>query len=304
MESTATSAEPSSGPTASVDADTYFRWLEHAHEAHKHGTDVGASLRSIGVPTADVEAIVPGISIPRRESTSSDPQKAVSPSGLPDNARDVLQRAATQLPADRRSGSTPRRTLWALLVALCLVALLALAIRRPKPSPQSLPTPVHAQSDVPAATRQLPAPHLMKDAVHKTHHTFTARPLRAAPRETDESVQDLSHSTSASIMEAPHPETCPPGVDRLGCPSIAGRSHRPQCPYGSLLSGDSCQKIDVPPHAHFEPAGLGWACDAGYVLAEASCTKLRVPQHAHLDFTGRGWQCDPGFEHVGDGCLN
>jgi len=304
-------AKHRSGAVDTIDADTYFQWLRLAYAARDAGDDVIAALRSAGTPSADAQAITCGLDM--LDDRRSGPALAanVVSDGLPDHGIDErrsLTQRDTRLSSRTRSGL--RIAAGGALVALMTVGTVAL-VHRPSERPavasvrptgpgqataaiESRPEPIpRQQGDTLRARPSAPTP----EVAARTHPISRHTP----PKQTNDAT---APDTAAPIStDPPRPESCPPGVDRLGCSNALGRAElESPCPIGFSRVGSSCVPTAIPQHAHAVPTGFGWECDVGFIQTGRSCTKLRVPSNAHVDFTGRSWECDSGYERAGESC--
>ncbi len=306
------------------DTTLYWRWLATATQAHEAGVDVKFALSTSGVPQADADAIATGIEA-YFNGLSKRAWKPANDAGLPDHAHALRMEPANSGGPPRRPG-IPRWCLCTIAVVAMTAVVLALkppltksnganqstiesqSTRPDVEKPRATDLGIVEQdvrraslSHVPHSASAPPsgdASHLVTKEAKATGHTR----LPQAPRISLSSIEVPSVASNSGLIQI-SPGTCPPGVDRLGCPAPRASASRNSCPTGFRVSGQRCEKVDVPPHAHLEPTGLDWACDAGYLEAGARCVKLEVPAHAHLDVTGRAWQCDEGFVLGGNGCI-
>lgn len=289
-----------------VSADVYISWLRGALEV-RPSTSPGmrAALQTANVPTADAEAIVSGVT--RWRSIM------VAPAGIQKGLSDHAIEGKQTLTSESTPSSRRRIRFWILVVALCVcvASLFWLlwshrALNQPDAPQRSDTTPLtvpvtHDSPTAPShvsrktgAGRERHPPN--ENRAHVTHGVPVVADVPSAPP---------TLSTDIRPLQKLHPESCPPGVDRLGCPSATdqtGQNRSTSCPYGYQLRGGTCAEVDVPKHAHFESVGYGWQCDAGYVQDGSTCKTLIVPPHAHLDVSGHGWFCDAGFEPLGGAC--
>ncbi|SIT45309.1 conserved exported hypothetical protein [Paraburkholderia ribeironis] len=102
--------------------------------------------------------------------------------------------------------------------------------------------------------------------------------------------------------------SCPPGVDRLGCPSsnpatTVGHPVASTCPPGYQRDPTGCVMPAMPLHAHRTGGYGGWACDIGYVRSGDSCSPVVVPVNAHPADTSSGWACDFGYHFTVNRCA-
>lgn len=116
------------------------------------------------------------------------------------------------------------------------------------------------------------------------------------------------NSSRASTSTAqPEPSTnapfCPPGVDRVGCPSSSGQRVRNDCPAGMTASPSGCVPMAMPSNAHRISADGQWQCDDGFMRFGSICMAIQAtPPNAHLTGTGTNWECNTGFRRVGNFC--
>ncbi|CAH2904094.1 MAG: hypothetical protein PCALPYG88_7175 [uncultured Paraburkholderia sp.] len=104
------------------------------------------------------------------------------------------------------------------------------------------------------------------------------------------------------------PGSCPPSVDRLGCPGSYSpangtRSATSTCPPGYQRDPTGCVMPAMPLHAHRIAGYVGWACDIGYARAGDGCSQVVVPVNAHPTDTASGWGCNFGYHLTGDRCA-
>lgn len=109
-------------------------------------------------------------------------------------------------------------------------------------------------------------------------------------------------SPSASQPSQPALASCPPGVDRVGCPPSAGWRSRTDCAPGMAVSAGGCVPTAMPPNAHRVNSDGQWQCDDGYLRYGAICMPIRTPANAHLS-NGGGWECNTGYRRFGDACV-
>lgn len=306
------------------DTTLYFRWLATATQAHESGADVKFVLSTSGVPQTDADAIAAGIEA-YFKGLSKRAWKPTNDAGLQDHAHASRMESANSGVQPRRPG-IPRWCLCAIAVVAMTAAVLALKHFLARSNGANQPT-VESQSRLPDAGKphaaELPIvePDVRReDLSHSAHSASTPSADHASHVDTTAAkatwharLPQVQRSSLSSIAVPPvdsnsgsiqtSPGTCPPGVDRLGCPAPRASASRNSCPTGFRVSGARCEKVDIPSHAHLEPTGLDWACDAGYLEAGTRCLKLEVPAHAHLDVTGRAWQCDEGFVTSANGCI-
>lgn len=289
-----------------ISVERYMRWLEIA-VATQTGTSEGklvSLLKEAGAPMADSEAIAAGISNQREGTSRADRAREFIAKARLDNHGGSYQTEKLRGQKTRRDF---RRWMLVGLVGLCSVVVaiggylvhrrvVASDINAVTGQKQNIVvTPKNASSDI-------SAPHL------KAHSHGSGANSGTAPAGTgmkhQEGVRKRPSSLSAggdipmtstasqsfSLQSTPHPESCPPGVDRLGCP-------------GAAMSPPSSTGHIVPPHAHYEATGFGWECNIGYVQHGDACVALHVPVHAHLDISGHGWFCDDGFIQREDVCV-
>ncbi|WP_423394247.1 hypothetical protein [Burkholderia sp. LMG 21824] len=298
------------GSIDTIDADTYFQWLRLAYTARDAGDDVIVALRSAGTPNADAEAIACSLDLPDDPRFAPAVAARTVSDGLPDHG------IGERLSLTRRDGhpSSRERYRWiaacAALVAFAAGGIFAL-LHRPHERPTAASVRPAGQQHAAAAiaNRPTPIPRQQRDSGRAQSSesppalTKHARPL-SPHTSLKQTVNAPALATPAPTpVEAARPESCPPGVDRLGCPGAPGVTERESaCPNGFSRAGSSCVPIAIPQHAHAIPTDFGWECDVGFIQTGRSCTKLRIPHNAHVDFTGRSWQCDAGYERAGESC--
>lgn len=295
----------------SIDANTYFQWLQRACAARDAGVDVIASLLSIGVPDADAEAIALGFGLP--DDTHSAPPVAtgVVSEGLSDHGfteRRISMHRHARAPS--RVRSRRRLAIGAALIVLTAGSAFALLHRKVE-SPSATPAKLARPGQVSPVTKGN-SPDASHQRGHTTlpqvsaPHSAAATHARSTSRRMASKQMDIAYPPDAPSpvpMNSARPESCPPGVDRLGCPGAHGNAAREApCPNGFRRSGQSCDPVAIPLHAREVATGFGWECNSGYIQTGRTCTKLRVPPNAHVDFTGRSWECDPGFERASESC--
>ncbi|WP_176060972.1 hypothetical protein [Paraburkholderia sp. BCC1876] len=289
-----------------ISVERYMRWLEIA-VATQTATSEGklvSLLREAGAPMADSEAIAAGVSNLRAATSKADRARQFIAKARLDNHGGSYQ--AEKL----RGQKTPRdfhRWMLVGLVGLCsaVVAIGGYLIHR-RVVTSDINTATGSQRRIVAkpkhASSDISAPHL------KAHSHASGANSGTTPAGTDMKHQEgrrkrpsslsaggnisMASAASPSLSPQPtsHPESCPPGVDRLGCS-------------GAAMSSPSSAGLVVPPHAHYEATGFGWECNIGYVQNGGACVALHVPVHAHLDISGHGWFCDDGFIQSGDVCV-
>lgn len=78
------------------------------------------------------------------------------------------------------------------------------------------------------------------------------------------------------------------------------------CERGYRRNRDTCEKIEVPPHAFLSERsyGTGWECDRGYHEAGDFCEKIEVPANGYLteSRSGPGWKCERGYRQTASAC--
>jgi hypothetical protein len=112
-----------------------------------------------------------------------------------------------------------------------------------------------------------------------------------------------SPSQAASQSSQPAPPSCPPGVDRVGCPPTSGWRSRTDCAPGMAVSAGGCVPTAMPPNAHRVSSDGQWQCDDGYLRYGAICMPMRTPANAHLSSGGEGWECNTGYRRIGNACV-
>lgn len=112
--------------------------------------------------------------------------------------------------------------------------------------------------------------------------------------------------TSTTAAQAPVPgsvPSCPPGVERLGCPRPLSQQSQNNCPAGMTAGPTGCVPMAMPPNAHRVSTDGQWQCDDGYMRFGAVCMALQsTPANAHLTGTGTDWECNSGFRRIGNAC--
>jgi hypothetical protein len=304
MKHTFSHATPSQNSRTPVDTDVYIQWLATAEDAIRFAGVDASSVTASNVPRCDAEAISQGLRVYHeiRARTHANSR------GLPDHAFDDRRRAATGVALAPRRGVPRWLTFGAATIVLGAAASFAMhRINSPHPSAlasagSSLVETTASEASPSPSPNPVQFKNTQTSRMERTQQETKLRHVvrrRAASEPVHTAIQTEISAPDQTTL--PHPETCPPGVDRLGCPGI-GTGQR-MCPYGYRLSGQTCEKVSVPLHAHYEAVGFGWECDAGYLQTDAGCTRLHVPPNAHLDFTGRAWVCDSGFVRSGEGCI-
>ncbi|ADG14538.1 hypothetical protein BC1002_0436 [Paraburkholderia atlantica] len=100
------------------------------------------------------------------------------------------------------------------------------------------------------------------------------------------------------------PPSCPPGVDRLGCPSSTAQRPRNDCPAGMTTGPTGCVPMAMPANAHRVSDDGQWQCDDGYMRFGAICVAIQsTPSNAHLTGTGTNWECNTGYRRLGNTCV-
>lgn len=165
---------------------------------------------------------------------------------------------------------------------------------------------------------QAPAQVSPDDALSAFFSAFRGKPVAAVPVPTLVAPSNSAAGGEAGVLPQPQrqpsvaqpvlPPSCPPGVDRLGCPQTASNSYArgayaQTCPPGYQRDPTGCVMPAMPPHAHRQDAGGGWVCDFGFVRNGDICAALTTPANAHLANTPSGWECDRGFHQLGDRCA-
>jgi hypothetical protein len=129
-----------------------------------------------------------------------------------------------------------------------------------------------------------------------------------APAPTTSNVSTNTTAASGNPTDSPQPGSCPPGVDRLGCPgsyspTTGARAVTSACPPGYQRDPTGCVMPAMPLHAHRIGGYGGWACDMGYVRANDGCSQVVVPVNAHPADTASGWACNFGYHFTVDRCA-
>lgn len=79
-----------------------------------------------------------------------------------------------------------------------------------------------------------------------------------------------------------------------------------KCERGFEAKGDTCIAISVPENAFLNNSGYGrpWSCNRGFFEENGACTKVSVPANAYFDDAsyGNGWRCVRGFSETGNKC--
>ncbi|MET3214066.1 UNVERIFIED_ORG: hypothetical protein ABIC48_001809 [Burkholderia territorii] len=297
------------GSIDTIDADTYFQWLRLAYTARDAGEDVIVTLRAAGTPEADAQAIACGLDLPDEPRSVPAAGARIVSDGLPDHG--IGERRSIT----RRDGRPSSRVRYGRRVAVS-AAFIAVAaggvfalIHHPSERRAASPARAPGQQHATAAIENRPTsiPRQQRDSRRASSlESPPALTKHGRPLSRDTSLKqtdDTPAHTMPAPMGAARLESCPPGVDRLGCPGAAGRTERESsCPNGFSRAGSSCVPTALPQHAHAIPTGFGWECDVGFIQTGRSCTKVRVPPNAHVDFTGRSWECDSGYERAGESC--
>lgn len=68
--------------------------------------------------------------------------------------------------------------------------------------------------------------------------------------------------------------SCPPGVDRLGCPSALRQPYPTYCPAGTTFGPNGCVPLAMPANAHRVSDDGQWQCDDNYLRYGATCIPL------------------------------
>ena len=112
-------------------------------------------------------------------------------------------------------------------------------------------------------------------------------------------------ATTAAGADAPvNTPSCPPGVDRLGCPNSSAQRVRNDCPAGMTTGPAGCVPMAMPPNAHRVSDDGQWQCDDGFVRFGAVCMAIQsTPSNAHLTGTGMNWECNTGYRRLGNTCV-
>jgi hypothetical protein len=92
-----------------------------------------------------------------------------------------------------------------------------------------------------------------------------------------------SGTTSASQTSATAPRqevtagtpSCPPGVERLGCPSPSRPPPQLYCGPGMTQGPNGCVPIAMPPNAHRVSEDGQWQCDDGFLRYGAVCIPIQ-----------------------------
>lgn len=294
-----------------IDADTYFEWLQLAYTARGAGEDVIVTLRAAATPDADAQAIACGLDLPDEPRSVPAAAARIVSDGLPDQGISERRSIARR---DGRPSSLARYgrrvAVGAALIALAAGGVFAL-IRGPSERLAAPPARPAGQQHAAAAIENRPTsiPRQQRNSGRTSpSESPTALTKHAPPLSRNTSLKQTddapAHTTPPPVpMDAARPESCPRGVDRLGCPGAAGGTERESsCPNGFSRAGSSCVPAAMPQHAHAVPTGFGWECDVGFIQTGRGCTKLRVPPNAHVDFTGRSWECDSGYERADESC--
>lgn len=166
---------------------------------------------------------------------------------------------------------------------------------------------------------QVPAQASEDDPLSAFFSAFRGKPVATVPVPTQVAPSNGSVGDAAGVVTEPPrqistvqpvlaPPVCPPGVDRLGCPQASGNpyargAYGQTCPPGYQRDPTGCVMPAMPPHAHRQGTGGGWACDFGFARNGDVCAALTTPPNAHLASTSSGWECDRGFHLLGDRCA-
>ncbi|MGF6465130.1 hypothetical protein [Paraburkholderia youngii] len=289
-----------------VSVKRYMRWLEIA-VSMQSGTSEGklvSLLREAGAPEADAEAIAAGISNLREASSRADRARRFIANARLDNHGGSYQ---AELSKGRKTRRNIRRWMFIVLSGICstFVAIAMYSVRRHELSSDvGMATSAQTQTVAKqgATASELSERHSSShfhgtDARKEVGHLGNNVKRRENGRKRASSLSSGSDiSATIDVVQpswprpASHPESCPLGVDRLGCP-------------GAATSLPSAARLTVPVHAHYEATGFGWECNAGYVQKDDACSPMHVPPRAHLDVSGHGWFCDDGFVSNGETCV-
>lgn len=118
-------------------------------------------------------------------------------------------------------------------------------------------------------------------------NAFRGKPVGpAAPPPTQitvsQSVQPANYpTTQPPTSTAPHQDTvsgassCPPGVDRPGCPGTLQQRYPASCPAGTTLGPTGCVATAMPANAHRVSEDGQWQCDDGYLRYGAVCIPIQ-----------------------------
>jgi hypothetical protein len=289
-----------------VSVERYMRWLQIAVAAQT-GTSTEKLvllLREAGAPTADSEAIAAGVSNLRATTSRAERARQFIAKARLDNHGGSYQ---TEKLRGQKTQRNFRRWMLVGLVGLfsAVVAIGGYLVHRrvdasdinaaTGPQQRIVAKPKHAASDISAPHLKAHSHASGANSVTATAGTGVKHQEGVRRRPSSLSAGDgipMTSAASTSLSPQPilHPESCPPGVDRLGCSGVA-------------MSPPSSAGFIVPPHAHYEATGFGWECNPGYVQKGDACIAQHVPSHAHLDISGHGWFCDDGFVPNGEECV-
>ena len=97
----------------------------------------------------------------------------------------------------------------------------------------------------------------------------------AATGDSSTTTQPQSPATVARADSVANTSSCPPGVDRLGCPNTPRQPYPTYCPAGSTFGPNGCVPLAMPANAHRVSDDGQWQCDDGYLRYGAICIPIR-----------------------------
>lgn len=133
-------------------------------------------------------------------------------------------------------------------------------------------------------------------------------PLTTATAAAQQSRVEIPPTSGIRPGDSQQPGTCPPGVDRLGCPRpsapvSAGRNTSAACPPGFTRDPTGCVVPAMPLHAHRINSDGMWSCEAGYLRSNDDCVVGSMPENAHAASNQAGFACNYGYNYVGTRCA-
>jgi hypothetical protein len=88
-------------------------------------------------------------------------------------------------------------------------------------------------------------------------------------------TQPQTPSTVVQPDSAANTSSCPPGVDRLGCPSPSRKPYPTYCPPGTTSGPNGCAPMAMPANAHRVSDDGQWQCDEGYLRYGSICIPIQ-----------------------------